>query len=254
MGTPAGPSLQLMLGVSETVGEVSIMATRAVWDRWFSSQRFYRKLAQFETQGWIERGPASGKGLDRVVRLTEAGREAALGGADPQACWGRKWDGRWRLVLFDIPESQRALRLRLCRALRELRFGYLQNSVWVSPDPPLEIGRMLRGLDLNVEILTIMDARPCGGESDADLVAGAWDFARVNRDYEVYLEVLESRPVRQSGRSWNTWLAVEWKAWRRALAGDPLLPAALLPDRYRGKEAFGRRMKMLRKVFGVNPG
>lgn len=176
----------------------------------------------------------------------------ALGGMDPEAGWARKWDGRWRLVLFDIPESHRAHRMRLCRGLRELRFGYLQNSVWVSPDPPVEIGRMLLGLDIDVEMLTLMEARPCGGESDSDLVAGAWDFARINRDYEVYLEVLEDMPFSKSGRSWSAWIEVEWKAWRRALSGDPLLPAELLPAGYRGREVFQRRMKSLRRIFGVN--
>ncbi|HEY5551230.1 MAG TPA: hypothetical protein VIK52_05040 [Opitutaceae bacterium] len=250
MPPPVGPSLQLMLIMADIAGEVTVLTAKAVWKRWFSSQRFCRKLAQFESQGWVERGPVREGSLDRAVRLTEAGREIALGGRDPEASWGRKWDGRWRLVLFDIPENQRTVRTRLSRGLRQLGFGYLQNSVWVSPDPPVKISGMFRGLKLDVESLSVMEARPCGGESDADLVNGAWDFPRINRDYEVYLEVLEGRPVRNSGRSWKTWIEVEWKAWNRALGGDPLLPVALLPAGYRGREAWKRRMAFLRRTFG----
>lgn len=249
MRTPVGPSLQLLLLMSELAGDVSVHAAQAIWNRWFGSQRFHRKLAQFESHGWVERGLDRGRGLDRVVRLTEAGRVAALGGLDPEENWRRKWDGRWRLVLFDIPESQRTHRTRLCRGLRQLRFGYLQNSVWVSPDPQVEIARLLSGMKLDVEKLTIMEARPCGGESDADLVAGAWDFARINRDYEVYLEVLDGEPARMGSRAWKGWLEAEWKAWHRVLSGDPFLPASLLPSGYRGREASERRVRAKRRMF-----
>jgi DNA-binding transcriptional regulator PaaX len=38
-------------------------------------------------------------------------------------------------VLFDVPTGQNAQRERLRRCLRDKGFGYLQNSVWISPDP-----------------------------------------------------------------------------------------------------------------------
>lgn len=44
-----------------------------------------------------------------------------------------KWDGKWRLVLFDIPENKRASRDKLRRALSGLGMGILQASVWISP-------------------------------------------------------------------------------------------------------------------------
>lgn len=247
----AGPSFQLMMCLSEGVAEITIAAAEAAWKRWFSSERFRRKLAQFESHGWVERTPVGEDDLGRVVRLTAAGRQAALGGRDPEVFWNRRWDGNWRIVFFDIPETQSAVRKRLDRGLRRLGFGYLQDSVWVSPDPPVQISEMLRGLKLNVEVLSVMEARPCGGETDADLVVGAWNFEKINRNYEVYLEVIGDKPLRTSGRSWRTWLEVEWKAWNRALGSDPLLPGPLLPTRYRGREAWLRRTSMIRKMFDV---
>jgi len=44
-----------------------------------------------------------------------------------------RWDKRWRLVIFEIPETHRATRDRLRRALSDLRMGILQPSVWISP-------------------------------------------------------------------------------------------------------------------------
>jgi hypothetical protein len=39
-----------------------------------------------------------------------------------------------------------------------------------------------------------MEAHPCGGESDAQIAAGAWDFRRINEAYSQYLEILKRRP------------------------------------------------------------
>lgn len=45
----------------------------------------------------------------------------------------KKWDDKWRLVMFNIPETQRATRDKLRRALDGLGLGILQPSVWISP-------------------------------------------------------------------------------------------------------------------------
>lgn len=43
------------------------------------------------------------------------------------------WDGKWRVVLYDIPENLRDLRLELFRKLKHLGFVELQQSVFVHP-------------------------------------------------------------------------------------------------------------------------
>lgn len=45
----------------------------------------------------------------------------------------KKWDGRWRMVAFDIPERRRKIRLRLRTVMSEIGFVRLQDSVWVYP-------------------------------------------------------------------------------------------------------------------------
>lgn len=65
-----------------------------------------------------------------LVRLTDQGREKALLAKiklEPQ-----KWDGKWRLVIFDIPEKRRAVRDLLRSKLKQWDFIRLQQSVWAS--------------------------------------------------------------------------------------------------------------------------
>jgi len=47
----------------------------------------------------------------------------------------KNWDGKWRIVLFDIPEKDRNFRDILREHLRALQFFKLQHSVFVSPYP-----------------------------------------------------------------------------------------------------------------------
>jgi hypothetical protein len=42
--------------------------------------------------------------------------------------------------------------------------------------------------------LIALEARPCAGESDAEIVAGAWDIERINRRYVRHLKILDKRP------------------------------------------------------------
>ncbi len=46
-----------------------------------------------------------------------------------------KWDKKWRLVFFDIPESYKHKRNSLNLKLKQLGFRQLQISIWVYPFP-----------------------------------------------------------------------------------------------------------------------
>ena len=45
----------------------------------------------------------------------------------------QKWDGKWRIVVFDIPEKYRTARNVLRSKLKEIGFIIMQKSVWVCP-------------------------------------------------------------------------------------------------------------------------
>jgi DNA-binding transcriptional regulator PaaX len=46
----------------------------------------------------------------------------------------KKWDKKWRVVMFDINEYKRRERNNLRRQLIEAGFQKLQNSVWITPN------------------------------------------------------------------------------------------------------------------------
>ncbi len=72
----------------------------------------------------------------RFVEITEKGqRLLALEKArsDAPARKKKRWDGRFRIVMFDIPQERKGTRDRLRLLMRQFGFLRLQNSVWVSP-------------------------------------------------------------------------------------------------------------------------
>lgn len=56
----------------------------------------------------------------------------------------RRWDQKWRLLSFDIPEKRRFIRDKVRHFLQSLHFHRLQDSVWVHPYECREVLDLLR--------------------------------------------------------------------------------------------------------------
>jgi DNA-binding transcriptional regulator PaaX len=106
---------------------------------------------------------------------------------------------------------------------------------------------------VDVESILFLEARPSAGETDEEIVAGAWDFEEINRLYKRYLTVLKARPaapLRESAAAerFRAWATQERKTWLEAVREDPLLPERLLPANYLGREAWEARVKTMRQA------
>ncbi len=55
-----------------------------------------------------------------------------------------RWDGKWRILMFDIREKRRKIRFRLRQLLQGAGFVRLQDSVWVYPYPCDEFVALVR--------------------------------------------------------------------------------------------------------------
>jgi len=69
----------------------------------------------------------------------------------------RKWDGKWRVIIFDIPEKKRKIRTKLRQILISASFHRLQDSVWVYPyDCEDTIGLIKINLGIGSNLLYII--------------------------------------------------------------------------------------------------
>ena len=56
----------------------------------------------------------------------------------------KRWDRRWRVIIFDIPEKMKATRNRITGLFRQAGFARLQDSVWVYPHECEDIVTLLK--------------------------------------------------------------------------------------------------------------
>ncbi len=175
----------------------------------------------------------------------------------------QKWDHKWRVVIFDIKEIHKYERDRLRDKLKELGFGMLQESVWVTPH---DIGRDMRefleerNLGATVFVLEMVDF--LAGDRDL-LVQKIWKLADLNDSYqkvveevkvflsEVYIELsgrlelptayFKKKMLERAGKIRQGYLLVQ--------LADPCLPKELLPKNWAGGKAEEavRRLRVVDK-------
>ena len=120
----------------------------------YRAQTAAGRLAQKGYVRFVER-----KGM-KYIELTERGRRVLAFEQQKIALHTRKtkrWDKRWRMVIFDIPEKRRNIRVRLRTTMQELGFLRLQDSVWVFPYDCEEVITLLKAeLHIGKDVLYVI--------------------------------------------------------------------------------------------------
>lgn len=109
-------------------------------------------LKRLREKGFIEK--STDKNEEKIIlKLTEIGKEFLyLSKSDEEV----EWDGRWRIVVFDIPESKRLVRDILRSRLKIWGFQPWQKSVWASKKNVITKLRLLiKELDIEDWVLVI---------------------------------------------------------------------------------------------------
>jgi hypothetical protein len=98
------------------------------------NRRISQAINRLRDRGLIER-VETGNGV--ALRLTTRGAELATSLEEEEKHFKiqkpKKWDYKWRIVIFDIWERRRSVRDRLRTLLQRNGFVKIQNSVWVYP-------------------------------------------------------------------------------------------------------------------------
>ncbi|MEK7618089.1 MAG: CRISPR-associated endonuclease Cas2 [Patescibacteria group bacterium] len=93
----------------------------------------YDTLHRLKKEGLVKQISKNGK---HFIELTKKGElETLLIKAHTNLSAPTEWDGKWRQVIFDIPEDTKDKRDKLRRLLKKHGFYGLQASVFVSPHP-----------------------------------------------------------------------------------------------------------------------
>ena len=92
-----------------------------------------RSLRGLVETGAIERHFS---GQNDYARLSQSGRKKATTlKLESETALLPNWDGQWRIILLDLPESRKSEREALRYLLKKAGFTCLKNSAWISPFP-----------------------------------------------------------------------------------------------------------------------
>jgi len=94
-----------------------------------SYKRYYDSVNQLRKSESVKVISKEGK---RFIKLTEKGVLKVLF-EKAKIPYKKEWDGKWRIILFDIPEDARKQRGILRGLLKWNGFKLLQKSVFISP-------------------------------------------------------------------------------------------------------------------------
>lgn len=96
------------------------------WDRPLKKADLAQALKRLRERGLIDL--ISDEKL--AYKLTDQGRQKAVW--ESMAFDDKKWDGKWRVVIFDVPEKRRQARDLLRGSLKKWGFIRWQQSVWAT--------------------------------------------------------------------------------------------------------------------------
>lgn len=200
---------------------VRVVVTRLRKEGWLESRRDGRETTYLLT--------------DAAWRLLDQGRSRIFDRATGP------WDGHWHMIIYSVPETERALREQLRKKLSWLGFGPLSASVWLSPHDL--IGQVRADFGENPAVrLDAFHARSDGAGSDREMADRAWDLVGLDRDYAAMLGEYRPRLDRyRSGELRGRDALVErmrlMHYYRRFPFRDPDLPPELLPAGWSGRAA-----------------
>lgn len=150
----AAPGLTRLAGRSAAVGK------KADKDRY---RRLWKAFYAMKQKGLFEYKGEDKNGY-QIYQLTENGvRDVRKFTLETLAIKHMaKWDRKWRLVIFDIPEKYKKARGALRDKLKEMNFYPLQKSSWIHPFPcEAEVTFLNDVFNIHpfVEILTVENLR-----------------------------------------------------------------------------------------------
>ncbi len=168
----------------------------------------------------------------------------------------KKWDGRFRILMYDIPEAKRGQRDKLRRMVQINHLGKWQHSVWVSAWKIDSLVNKLEsdGLKDKVEIFEakfyfIEERKFVPHYSMRDFAAKIWDLGKLNDKYkQIYKKIKKSINENQTRRTKVELFRTVFIEYEKLLSVDPGLPRQLLAKNWYGDLVRGELKRLQRAL------
>ena len=201
-------------------------------------------ISRMSKQGWIQARKEGNKSYYFLTERGEARMEEAANRIfklKPQT-----WDGKWRVLMYNIPEEKRSVRDELRKELVWSGFGTMATSCWISPNNlEKELYDIIEKYDIKPYVHFFL-ANYDGPKKDKNLIEESWDIEAINAKYQDFINTHSANYVIAKDKMTNKEMteaecfverAKLVHEYRKFLFIDPGLPEELLPEKWLGTQA-----------------
>jgi len=159
------------------------------------------------------------------------------------------WDGFFRVVIYDISEETRKIRDRFRLKLKQLGFGLLQKSVWISPHDFLkELKEFLKINHLDKKVL-ILETKNFYVNNLKEFAKEIWPLDKINEKYKkIYKNLLKFMSLKRKHDR-----KMHLNKIRQDIVSvyfeDPFLPSEFLPKNWLRNKVIKVAKKL--KIFSL---
>jgi phenylacetic acid degradation operon negative regulatory protein len=221
-----GSLIRLLKEFGHNEQGVRVAVSRMVKQGWIQSEKQGNKSYYFLTDRGVQR---MDEAANRIYKMKP-----------------NEWDGKWRILMYTIPEDKRQLRDDLRKELLWSGFGSFSSGCWISPnDLEKQINRLIEKYDID-EYVDFFISEYKGPKENQSLVEKSWQLEEIENKYEEFIEKYSKQfIVHQSiisrGEMSDADCFVERTnlvhEYRKFLFIDPGLPKELLPSKWNGNHA-----------------
>jgi phenylacetic acid degradation operon negative regulatory protein len=209
-----------------------------------NAQSIRAAISRMHKQGWVQ---SRKEGNKSYYFLNERGQkrieEAALRIFKLQSI---EWDGKWRMLVYSIPEEKRNLRDELRKELVWSGFGSLAYSCYISPNPLEEqVYDMISRYDIEPYVDFFISSYD-GPHTNQRLINSCWNLDEINKRYQEFIDeyskkyVIDRNKIEKKEMTDGECFVERTKLvheYRKFLFVDPGLPEELLPKTWLGDHA-----------------
>lgn len=210
----------------------------------YRKHNFYQLVSRSLRTRFIEKIEKDG---EIYIRITTEGKKTIQRDFPMLLLQNRKWDRKWRIVMFDVEEINKKVRDRLRRKLRELGFGMLQRSVFISPhDIVKDFSEFAENEGINDYLYLLETHRLIIGD-EREFANKVWGLEELNKKYKDIIDEIDrinnsymisnsDRVKKSDGKKEEKMRNVRAK-WLKIVTADPFLPKIFLPRSWYGNRA-----------------
>ncbi|MEH6941292.1 PaaX family transcriptional regulator, partial [Bacillus sp. JJ722] len=168
-----GSLIRLLKEFGHNEQAVRVAVSRMLKQGWVKSEKQGHKSYYYLTPRGVQRVEEA---AERIFKLNS-----------------HEWDGKWRILMYTIPEEKRQIRDELRKELYWSGFGSFSNGCWISPNNLEKEVELLIGKYNIKPYVDFFVSDYKGPRESESLVERSWSLSEIEEKYEQFITIYSKK-------------------------------------------------------------